>query len=598
MRPQLLRHSFAQLRIKITLPYIILAILLAFSTTFLVTRLLANLLESRFQASLLDAGQKINETIVRIEQEQLAVWRTVAYTNGFAEAVAGGDRETIVALSMPHLVNARYDSLIVLDHTGTPLAAAQHTGSDNILDYITSAPEDCAQWNVVQLVLHSRADAIGDKYAAVVETQQGWIFYTAGPIKQEGRIVGMLLMGNYLERLVQRLDRSALTRVALYLEPGTPRFNTLSATDEGALALSQEDYHQYLAGQHEWIYRQDITVEGREYALVFSPFKVRYDRDIGVLAAALPLSFVTSALPPAQQSLLGIFSVTTIVVMFVGTLVASAVVRRVSRLSAATEQVSQGDLTTQVDISGGDEIATLGQTFNQMVLQIREGQLYRDLLGLTASPAIARKLQEVRATGALGLEGQTVIASILFADIRGFSALSEGHTPAYIIQMLNTYLEGTVAIIQNNNGVLNKFIGDAVLAFFGVLPKAESPAVSAQHAFNSALQVLEHLKQMNIQRVAQGESPIRLGIGINTGPVIAGLLGSQSRFEYTVLGDTVNIAQRLSGLNKQYTEYDLFVSDETYELLQQVAPDSVNAVELGEVQINGRVQTIRVHALK
>lgn len=597
-----LRQSFAQLRIKITLPYVILAILIAFMAAYLVTRLLSNLLEDRFQANLIDAGQKATETLVRIEQEQLAVWRAIAYTDGFSEAVSSGDDDQAASLAMPQLVNAHLDSLVLVNVAGESLTTAYHPPDGGATDYRFMPETAFAQWDIVQNVLNQRVDTIGDKYAAVVDTAEGQIFYTAGPIKQDGEVVGVLLVGTSLERVVQRLDESALARISVYLQPGAPTLTTLAPANPDALAISNADYQHTLADQAQWTHRQDVTVETRDYAEIFGAFEVRHGKDLGVLAVALPLSFVTSAQAPTQRSLLGVFGIATVLVLITGTLVATAVVRRVKKLAAATQNVAAGNLDTHVDMPGHDEVASLAHAFNDMVTQLREGQLYRDLLGLTSSPAIALKLREELAKGQLDLEGQSAVATILFTDIRGFTTLAEGHTPAYIINMLNEYLQGIIKIIQANEGVINKFIGDAALAFFGVLPEAQPPEVSARHALDAALEIIEYLDVINAQREQRGETPIRLGIGINTGPVVAGLVGSQSRFEYTVLGDTVNVTQRLSDLNKPYNEYDLFTSKDTWELIRATldisTDDGIYINELGDIHVKGRTNPIQVCAIK
>jgi len=215
---------------------------------------------------------------------------------------------------------------------------------------------------------------------------------------------------------------------------------------------------------------------------------------------------------------------------------------------------------------------------------------------MTASPEVATRLRDELKQGRLELGAQTIEATILFADIRGFTTLSEGHEPAYIIDMLNEYFQGIVAVIREHNGVVNKFIGDAVLAFFGVLPENTPPEQSARDAVAAALGMLDYVATINRRRLAQGELPIRLGIGVNTGPVVAGILGSEVRFEYAILGDTVNVAQRLSDLNKVFPDYDLFIHDTTW--LRLGPTPSVEADHLGDVEVKGRVQPVNTYAVK
>ena len=590
------RDLWAQLRIKITLPYALLAIFIAFATAYLVTNLLANLLQDRFHAALIDAGHKATDTVVQIEREQLAVWRTIAYTEGFAEAVAAGDGDGAALLALPLLANANLDALEILDSQGRPLNAQHHVPGGHALDYATGPGADYRQWQSVTRILTEQVDDIGDKYAELVNADWGWTFYIAGPIRHEGELVGVLLVGTYLDRIVQRLDNAALARVSIYLDEGRHILTTLAPQEISSLALDRPTYYTYLVEQETQIHRRDVTVAGREYAEAFGAFEARHwEEDMGLLSVALPLSFVTDANNPTRETMLWIFGTAIFLVLLTGALIANAVVQRIRQLATATHAVASGDLNTQVQVRGRDEISTLSQDFNRMVTQLREGQLYRDLLGLTTSPAIAAKLREEREKGHLDLRAQATIATIFFADIRGFTALSEGRDPAYIIAMLNEYLQGVVNIIQAHHGVINKFIGDAALAFFGVLPESHSPQESIENAVAAALEILQYLETLNRERELRGDIPIRLGIGINTGPVVAGLLGSESRFEYTVLGDAVNVAQRLSDLNKQYQDYDLFISEESCALLS--ADVRVTLTNLGDIQVKGRQHPVTVYAL-
>ncbi len=591
-----LMYILSQLRIKITLPYILLAVIVTFAAAFLVTRLLSDLLENRFQTTLLDAGRKAADSMVSLEEEHLAAWRSIAYTEGMDEAVAALDGDAVGLLATPPTINAQLDVLEVLDREGTVLFAMYRTPGGTAIDYTFKPGASYATWPTVQQVLRSTTDPFGDKYADFIETERGWIFYTLGPIKHENRVVGALLVGMYLDHLAARLDAAALARISIYLDAGVPQATTLAPQTPAVLALDATTFQQYMERQTYQSLRRDFQVSGRSYAEVFGGLTVRLVEDAGLLSVALPLSFVTDSGGATRESLLSLFGFFTLFVIIVGVVTASAVVRRIQRLADATRQVAAGDLTTQVEIKGQDEVAALATDFNQMVTQLREGRLYRDLLGMTASPEVATRLRDELEQGHIELGAQTLTATILFADIRGFTTLSEGHEPAYIIDMLNEYFQGIVGVIRQHNGVVNKFIGDAVLAFFGVLPENKPPEQSARDAVAAALGMLDYVHTINHRRLAQGELPIRLGIGVNTGSVVAGILGSEIRFEYAILGDTVNVSQRLSDMNKFYPDYDLFVNDATWTLLGDTPP--VEAVHLGNVEVRGRVEPVNTYAVR
>lgn len=589
-----LRRAFDQLRIKITLPYAILALLVTLSAAFLLTRLLVGLLENRFETALIDAGHKATDTVVWIEREQLTTWRAIAYTEGLAEAVAEEDGDAAVPLASPHLLNDGLDCLELLDGTGDPILAMHHRPGGSVSDYDLEPGSSYAEWEVVQRVLDGETDEIGDKYAGLVETDWGWVFYTVGPIRYEDRTVGVLMVGTYLDRVVERLNSVTLADVSVYVEDGPPLVTSLTPYDTDALALDGETYHTVLERQAQEVLRRDVQVAERGYAEVFGPFEARHGEDLGVLSVALPLSFVTEAQHPTRQTMLSLFGAVTVLIFVTGALVANAVVRRIRSLADATRQVAGGNLATQVEIKGYDEVASLAQDFNHMVLELREGRLYRDLLGLTASPEVAERLRQGVQKGRLHLQAQSVIATVLFADIRGFTRLSEDRNPTYVIDFLNEYLQSLIKPIRAHDGVINKFAGDAALAFFGVLPEALPAEESARQALDAALEILDSLKAWNREREERGEHPVQIGIGLHTGLVVVGTLGSEERFEYTIIGDTVNVTQRLSDLNKEYPEYDLFIGADAYRLLQE---EGVSAVHLGEVRVKGRARPVDVYAL-
>lgn len=147
-----------------------------------------------------------------------------------------------------------------------------------------------------------------------------------------------------------------------------------------------------------------------------------------------------------------------------------------------------------------------------------------------------------------GLGGERVHAAVLFSDIRNFTTRSESLTPERTIDLLNSYFSEMTEAVQNNDGMIDKFIGDGIMASFGALQALPNASLCALKA---AQEMLERLERLNLELVKQGHTPVAIGIGIHTGEVIAGNVGSLSRHEYTLIGDTVNIASRLESATKE-----------------------------------------------
>ena len=180
--------------------------------------------------------------------------------------------------------------------------------------------------------------------------------------------------------------------------------------------------------------------------------------------------------------------------------------------------------------------------------------------------------------------------TVLFADLRGFTTFAEGNTPAAVVTHLNEHLTVMSDVIQRHGGTVDKFIGDAVMAFWGApLPDAEH----AVHACAAAREMLSILDRKNEERIVRGQPMVDMGVGINTGAMIVGNMGSLKRFNYTVIGDAVNLASRLESITKEFHER-ILVGPRTREL----AASRFGFRALGEVSVKGKQERVAVFSLQ
>ncbi|MEW6358988.1 MAG: adenylate/guanylate cyclase domain-containing protein [Planctomycetota bacterium] len=189
----------------------------------------------------------------------------------------------------------------------------------------------------------------------------------------------------------------------------------------------------------------------------------------------------------------------------------------------------------------------------------------------------------------LQLGGKRQSVTILFADIRGFTPMVEGHQPEDVIEFLNDYLRVTTDVIFHHRGTLDKFMGDCLMALFGAPLSNPDDADRAVHA---AVEIMEQVAEFNRRRTANGFCPVEIGIGVNTANVIVGNIGTDRRMDYTVIGDGVNLAARLEKLTKEY-ETKIIISRSTHERLS----DKRGAVAYGGVKVLGRDAPVEIYGV-
>ncbi len=270
-------------------------------------------------------------------------------------------------------------------------------------------------------------------------------------------------------------------------------------------------------------------------------------------------------------------------VVFIGTVIAVILITRsftkpIDILLKTISKVSEGDYSAKAAVITDDEIGILTKEFNGMVSGLKERELIRDTFGKYVTKDVASHIlgKEIH------LEGEVRHCTILVTDIAGYTAISEELTPKEIVQMLNEYFSVLVGVIQKHKGVVNKFIGDSIFAMFNV------PLDDEHHASNAVRAALE-IEQITKSSVFGKDHHLNTRIGVNTGVVVAGNIGSSDRMEYTVIGDDVNIAARLEQLNKEHGT-NILIGENTYNLTS----NDFHFTQLGDFQLKGKEKRIKV----
>jgi len=283
-------------------------------------------------------------------------------------------------------------------------------------------------------------------------------------------------------------------------------------------------------------------------------------------------------------SVLWIFLLTMIGVLLFIFILSRGVSKSLVTLSYAAKSVARGEFKTHVEVTHNDEFGLLSKTFNTMVDDLAEKEKIRNLLGKVVSPQVAHKLLEE----GVELGGEEREVTVLFCDIEGFTQLSELKSPTEMLDALNTFFSGVSDIIEAHGGVVDKYIGDAVMAIFGAPVHDEN---HAQNAINCAMEMSESVDIL-VHKLKLKNSYCNFGIGVHTGVVVAGNIGSLNRLNYTVIGDTVNVASRVEGQTRVFDTM-LVTTEATVKQCSHVRFKS-----LGNVKLKGRSEKIEIFTTK
>ena len=282
--------------------------------------------------------------------------------------------------------------------------------------------------------------------------------------------------------------------------------------------------------------------------------KVRYDA-IARIRSEQTEAVMTSAVVTLLAAIVGLIFTN---------LVSGGIIRSVRRLLEGTRAVEAGNLDQSIDVTTEDEIGQLARGFNRMVMQLRDNQRVRETFGKYIDPRVVEGL--IDRPNLTAAEGQHRVMTVLFCDMKSFTSLSEGMTPQGLVKVMNRYLSIMSEPIRTNRGIIDKYIGDGIMAYWG--PPFVDEADHARFACLAAIEMIERiaaLRQEIPELLGVRGTPMEkcdLRIGVATGEALVGSIGSDVMMSYTVMGDVVNLASRLEGVNKTYGTRNL-VSERT-----------------------------------
>jgi len=276
--------------------------------------------------------------------------------------------------------------------------------------------------------------------------------------------------------------------------------------------------------------------------------------------------------------------VSMIVVYVLARIMARSLVEPVALLKSGVERIEEGNYLLELAMPGRDELVDLADSFNKMAHGLDQRERMTRYLSKSTVNAV------VSGEDAL-MGGKKVAGTILFSDIRSFTTISETNPPETVVGLLNDYFAVMNAVVEKNGGDIDKFIGDAIMAqFLADVNSNEASADNAYSAVRCAVEMMRALREFNEKREAAGLFPIKIGVGINSGDVIAGNIGSPGRMDRTVIGDTVNVASRLEGMSKLGRHTCIIISRATLDLVHE----RVIVEKLAETAVKGKTSEVEM----
>jgi putative nucleotidyltransferase with HDIG domain len=367
------------IRIKITVPYLILSIILAVAAAYIITQMVVENVEERFNKQLYEAGKISSELSVSYESQLLETERLLANVEGLATTIQSNDPNMLRSLALGIIANDQQDAAEFLDWRGNHILSIHHRPGGNPEDYDVSTGGQTVFTNleIVQKVLAQKNDTRGDKFADLIETDLGRVLYVSGPIHDsQGNFAGVVMVGRSLAKLTMDMHAKTFAQITFYDPAGQVIYSTLpfpkNITPE--IAAQTISFKDIQSTRRELASQRDLEVSNIPFAEILGSWEVRGNHELGVLGVALSQNAVVQASTSSRWRIFLLVASANFLIVLVGINLANTITRPLLQLVQASIKVSKGNLAIQVNAQTNDEISILTESFNDMVASLNQSQ--------------------------------------------------------------------------------------------------------------------------------------------------------------------------------------------------------------------------------
>lgn len=360
------------IRVKLTLPYLLLSIILAVVAAYLITQLVLENVEERFNKQLFEAGKISSELIVDYESELLATQRLLVNLEGVPSAVLDNDPNTLRSLTFGIIANDQQEAVEFLDAQGNHILSIRHVLGTNPENYefSTGGQTEFSSLEIVQNVIQNKVDSRGDKYADLVQTEFGYYLYTSGPIYvSENEIAGVVLVGRSLQTIAADIRLKTFAQISFYDHSGLVLYSTLPFP-QGLVpefAVQTVLHKNTNSGLRDLSNHRVIDSANILYSEILGSWEVRGENQIGVLGASLNKNILVETSSLSRWRIFVLVATANFLIILIGINLANSITRPLIHLVQASSKVAQGDLTVKIDTETNDEVSVLTESFNKMV---------------------------------------------------------------------------------------------------------------------------------------------------------------------------------------------------------------------------------------